>query len=90
MSPLLIILTGALCFTNGVGIQESIALAVTVLLWLFAVKRIRVRWLYHLASVGLLVAITLSPTGESTENSLLNGTHYTDSTGAWDWFALCA
>ncbi|RPK24460.1 DUF2207 domain-containing protein [Paenibacillus xylanexedens] len=71
--PVLFILTCALCFTNGAGIQEGIALAVTLVLWLVAVKRIRVRWPYQLASVGLLVTITLSATGESAENSMFIG-----------------
>lgn len=62
--PVLFILTCALCFTNGAGIQESIALAVTLVLWLVALKRIRVRWPYQLASVGLLVTITLSLRGQ--------------------------
>ncbi|MGN7411103.1 hypothetical protein [Paenibacillus sp. SAF-068] len=71
--PVLFILTCALCFTNGAGIQEGIALAITLVLWLVAVKRIRVRWPYQLASVGLLVTITLSATGESAENSTFIG-----------------
>jgi len=58
--PLLWILTGALCLADELSIGEGISLGASLLLWLFAVRRIRVRWPIHTAGVGLLIAITLA------------------------------
>ncbi|MGF9697321.1 hypothetical protein [Paenibacillus sp. MABNR03] len=63
--PLLWILTGSLCMTEELSIEEGISLGVSLLLWLFAVRRIRFRWPFHMAGVGLLVAITLAEPSDS-------------------------
>ncbi|GAB1157715.1 hypothetical protein YWY31_37400 [Paenibacillus illinoisensis] len=58
--PLLWVLTGALCLNDDLSIGEGISLGASLLLWLFALIRIRVRWPFHTAGVGLLIAITLA------------------------------
>ncbi|MEO2205399.1 hypothetical protein ABGV42_16835 [Paenibacillus pabuli] len=64
--PLLWILTGALCLLDDLSIGEGISLGGALLMWLFAWRRIRVRWPFHTAGVGLLIAITLAEPSDSS------------------------
>ncbi|KAA8783071.1 DUF2207 domain-containing protein [Paenibacillus amylolyticus] len=73
MFPILMLLTGIVCFAERVSVPGVMGLAVTVVIWFLVIRKIHVRLLYQAACVGLMISLTVAIDGNSTFTSSLYG-----------------
>lgn len=71
MFPVMMLLTGIVCFAERVSVPGVIGLAVTAVIWLFVIRKIHVRLLYQIACVGLIISLSLAISGNSEYTSWL-------------------
>lgn len=71
MFPMLMLLTGIVCFVERVSVPGVMGLVVTVVIWSLVIRKIHVRLLYKAACVGLMISLTLAINGNSAFTSSL-------------------
>lgn len=71
MFPVLMLLTGIVCFAERVSVPGVIGLTVTAVIWVLVIRKIHVRLLYQVACVGLIISLSLAISGNSEFTSWL-------------------